>query len=287
MKRILALFGLLMLALPVEGQNRKIVVQSFDTNVLDMRARTAPRYDNNAGVAALVSIVAADSVVIKGNIIGAPVYLPGEVIVYMPDGSREMEIVVKGCRPLKYTFPEQLMGSYAYRMEVETVAKSHSLRTLILGSYSYNKAQPSGSIMLALAGRDGGYVRLKTDFDLNFGLNPQYACDDQGMVDGEIGWFTGNTKRGRLAITGGYIRQIAEPFYLYAGGGWGRRILAWEMYVGGDEYYDWARVESTSYIGYEVELGAILRLGNFAISAGVQTNGFKYYELNAGIGVMF
>ena len=86
-------------------------------------------------------------------------------------------------------------------------------------------------------------------------------------------------------MTGGYLRKLADPLYLYVGGGYGSRILAWKMYADGD--YAWARVTDNSFTGYEAELGLIYRPGIIAFSAGVQTNQFKYYEANVGIGVMF
>jgi hypothetical protein len=36
-----------------------------------------------------------------------------------------------------------------------------------------------------------------------------------------------------------------------------------------------------------VEVGAIWRSKNFAASAGLQTNSFKYVELTLGVGIMF
>ena len=44
---------------------------------------------------------------------------------------------------------------------------------------------------------------------------------------------------------------------------------------------------SNSFTGYEAELGLIYRPGVISFSAGVQTNQFKYYEANVGIGLMF
>ena len=39
--------------------------------------------------------------------------------------------------------------------------------------------------------------------------------------------------------------------------------------------------------GVAAELGAIGRLGQFAVSVGFQTVNFKYHELSAGIGFFF
>ena len=83
----------------------------------------------------------------------------------------------------------------------------------------------------------------------------------------------------------GYLRKIIDPLFMYVGGGYGSRVLAWKMFADGN--YDWARVTPSSFTGYEVELGLIYRPGVIAFSAGVQTNQFKYFEANVGIGVLF
>lgn len=282
MKRILLVSVLMMLATMSLGQNRKVVVQGFDTNVQDMRARTAPRFDNNDKMAAIISVVSSDSVAFKGNIIGDPIFLPGETIIYMPGGAGEVEIIVKDCKPIRYSFPAQLLSAYSYKMELISVPISQ-LRTLILPGYSYNYSQKSYSMMMAICDLNGGFIRAKTDF--NFGLNPVYTCTDKGYVDNVKEWFSGKTTKSRLAITAGYVRRILDPLYLYAGGGYGIRTLAWEMYVN-ESTKDWARVEQASFSGFEADFGMVVYLRGAALSIGVQTNMFKYYELNAGIGIM-
>ena len=95
-------------------------------------------------------------------------------------------------------------------------------------------------------------------------------------------WFTGHKESSRLAITGGLLQRIASPLYLYAGAGYGSRIMGWEM---PDDQM--AECKDYSYEGVEAEVGCILRIKNIALSAGVQTNSFKYWEATAGIGIMF
>lgn len=115
-------------------------------------------------------------------------------------------------------------------------------------------------------------------------INSDYTCNADGIIEGNDtpSWFTGHKESSRLAITGGLLQRIASPLYLYAGAGYGSRIMGWEM---PDDQM--AECKDYSYEGVEAEVGCILRIKNIALSAGVQTNSFKYWEATAGIGIMF
>ena len=183
-------------------------------------------------------------------------------------------------KPQPSTAPDPIMQA----VKVQKAAPKTPLWTLMMPTFSFNQAQSSYGLMLGLGKKNGGFIHAKTDF--HFGLNPALSCDADGIINGVKGWFSGEPHKSRFAITAGYLRQIVEPLYAYAGGGYGRRILAWEMY-GAEDTYDLVRVAPNSFTGFEAELGLIFRRGNFAVSAGVQTNQFTYYEANVGIGVMF
>ena len=292
MKRALFLI-LLLLPVLLQAQDRVMVVRSFDVNLADMRAKAEPVYDSNRKPAALIEIVCAskDSLHIESDRMLQQQHFPGKWVIYLPEGTSWIDIAVDGCEPLRFDFPadKPLISAHAYLLEVAIKVKN-PMRTLIMPTFSYNKSQLSYGLMLALGKRNGGFVHAKTDF--HFGLNPELSCDAGGNVNGTQGWFTGESQKSRFAITAGYMRQIFEPkngnmgFYAFVGGGYGSRILAWEMYQA-ENTYEFVRVEPSSFTGFEVELGALFRIGPVSISAGVQTNQFKYYEANVGIGVMF
>ena len=149
---------------------------------------------------------------------------------------------------------------------------------------SFNTAQSSLGLMIGLCSKRGGYIKAVSDF--NFSLNPSLSTNGDGLVAGSHAWFTGRSERSRYSITAGYLRKIAPPLYIFAGAGYGRRILAWEFFAGGEKY-DFAKVNPNSFTGTEAELGAILRIRGLALSAGVQTISFKYYEASIGVGIMF
>ena len=73
-----------------------------------------------------------------------------------------------------------------------------------------------------------------------------------------------------------------QTLYAYIGAGYGNRVLAWETIDG-----ELVKNTDHSATGVAAELGAIGRLGQFAVSVGFQTVNFKYHELSAGIGFFF
>lgn len=287
MKKIVSL--LLFLSLfpwALAAQDRKIYVKSFDADILELRAKTDPVYDKNKIPSSMVSIflTTKDSLVFKGNILRTLTGGPGEWITYIPAGTEWIEVAAEGCEPLHFDFPEDkpLLSAYGYTLNLGVLV-TNPVRTLIMPTFSYNQSQYSYGLMLGVCKKNGFYVRAKSDF--NFGLDPVLSCDGEGNVDGTKAWFPGESQKSRWALTGGYLRKLGNPLFLYIGGGYGTRILAWKMYADGD--YEWARVTSNSFTGYEAELGLIYRPGVVSFSAGVQTNQFKYYEANVGIGLMF
>lgn len=116
---------------------------------------------------------------------------------------------------------------------------------------------------------------------MNF-FRPDGASDDPALMGNRKPWYTGNDQKERWAATAGYMRRLAKPLYLYLGAGYGERTLAWESVDNG-----WIEQPEKSCQGVEAELGAIVKFGVFALSAGVQTNSFQYWEANFGIGVIF
>ena len=49
----------------------------------------------------------------------------------------------------------------------------------------------------------------------------------------------------------------------------------------------WAENKDETATGVEADLGLVLRAKNFAITAGLQSNSFKYFEATVGLGIMF
>ena len=279
MRRLIAAMALSLLVLNLVAQEP--VVTSFAVNGTDIEAKLNPVYDLNGQACALVRVnIPTRDVTFEGNIIGVPVWNSGEWLVYMPGASQNLKIKPQGYSTITYTFADQLQPYYSYDLSVSLPSRE-KIRSLVMPTFSIGTtSHTSYGLMVGFVKKFGGYVRAKSDF--NFGLQLSGECDDQGYVEGIQAWLTGASRVSRWAITAGGIAKIFKPLYVYAGVGYGQRTLAWENSDGG--YY---KVVPSSYSGVEPELGLILRFGAFAVSAGVQTNSFKYWEANLGVGVMF
>jgi hypothetical protein len=296
LKRFFTLLLLILAVYTAGAQNRRLTVRSFSrADIGDMRARTSPVLDNNGKLTALVDITfaASDSTLLFEGTVGDAVHFPGEWLVHVPEGTTRLKISMDDSKPLEFTIPAdiEIESGMVYMMDLD-IEDAIKLRTLILPSLSVGFSEPmhmSYGVMVGFCKVNGGYFRVKSDF--SFGLETVGECDAEGNIDGTMGWYTGESKRSRLAFTAGYMRHLAAigdkaSLYGYLGGGYGTRTLAWQMF-GSDGQNQYVRVAPSSFSGFEAEAGLAFRLGGVAVSAGVQSNSFKFYEANLGIGVMF
>lgn len=134
----------------------------------------------------------------------------------------------------------------------------------------------------AMAGvmRNAGiYVR----FDSNFRRGAaDYSCSSRGEAPyGQI-WTTGRNILSRFSASGGVIWHPLAWLSAYAGAGYGERILYWEDMAG-----NWAMVSDASCKSLSTDLGLVVNLEHFSISASVNTIGFHRVDGCLGIGVFF
>lgn len=289
MKKLFLLLSLL-LAFGYGATAQVLNVREMDVNLSDLTAKAKPRYDINQVACAVVRVaVVADTVAFDGSIVG-PIERSqtGEYVVYMAAGSRYLKVAAKGFLPLKVNFlnylPTALTSNYTYNLHLEHVEKATKRvrpkvdpAWILQPTFSFANNQVAYGLMAGWVKRAGVFVRAKTNFkfaQIEESENPNYYN------------LTGKTLKKRWAVTAGYVQRVINPLFFYVGAGYGVRQYAFQA---NDGHYIMDKLpgsESTTS-GAEVELGAIFRLGKLAISAGVQTNSFKYYETNVGIGVMF
>ena len=172
-------------------------------------------------------------------------------------------------------------SSLTFKMK-STIKPKEPRRTLVMAEVGYHPSQISFGAMVGIVSKNGAYLRFRSDFG---SASTELECDDTGALDNGTGtpyYKEGITTKARMSITAGYLRQIIKPLYAYIGAGYGNRVLAWET-------IDSELVKNTDHsaTGVAAELGAIGRLGQFAVSVGFQTVNFKYHELSAGIGFFF
>ena len=172
-------------------------------------------------------------------------------------------------------------SSLTFKMK-STIKPKEPRRTLVMAEVGYHPSQISFGAMVGIVSKNGAYLRFRSDFG---SASTELECDDTGALANGTGtpyYKEGVTTKARMSITAGYLRQIIKPLYAYIGAGYGNRILAWETIDG-----ELVKNTDHSTTGVAAELGAIGRLGQFAVSVGFQTVNFKYHELSAVIGFFF
>lgn len=166
---------------------------------------------------------------------------------------------------------------------ISTIKPKAPRRTLAMLEVGYHPSQTSYGAMIGIVRKNGGYIRFRSDFG---SVSTELECDDSGaLTSGATGmpyYNKGVTKKARMSVTGGYLRQLWKPLYLYVGAGYGDRVLAWETVEG-----NLVKNTDHSATGAAVEIGAIGRIGKFSLSVGFQTVNFTYHEANVGFGIMF
>ena len=261
---------------------QELKVSSFQRMDRDLLARTQERLDLNDVPCAIVrvSVANAKNYTFEGNVIGEIIYKPGEALVYMTQGSRSITIKSDAFGSLKYEFDEKLERQVVYKLSLKLETPEHKkTRTMVMPVAGIGPSTSYG-LMIGVVKKWGWYLKAKYDFKSQ---ETDLECNAEGMTpDGNALWLTGEGIGTRLAITTGMMCRLAKPLYMYLGGGYGYRKLAWETVEA-----SWAENTDDSYSGIEADLGLVLRAKNFAFSAGVQSNSFKYFEATVGVGIMF
>lgn len=276
------------------AEAQELVVKKFEQNALATDAVTHKRYDGNKEPAAVIRVsVVSDNVTFDNYVIydqdGTVKKDPktGRYNVYVAKDSRFLVVNAEGYVPMKVTFADfgiTKTESLATYDLVLIDPNKDKIRAIIMPQISIPLKSKDGfngayGLMVGFVKKSGAFLRVKSDF--NF-FSTDAVCDTEGLIDGKMPWYTGKSEVKRWAITAGYVQRIIKPLYLYAGVGYGQRVLAWERLDGSLVEY-----EDATYKGVEAEIGAMVRFGVVSVSAGVQTNSFKHTEINVGVGVMF
>lgn len=282
------IFGCLLFSIFFWGINLSLNAQDlkayFKKTPDDLIARTHERLDLNEVPCAVVRVSAANiyTYTFEGNIIGEVVYESGEALVYLTEGSRYITVKSNEFGMMTVDFPDKLEKQMAYKLDLKVIlAEDQKTRTLVMPVIGLGETMSYGA-MVGVVKKTGVYAKVKYNFQ---SLDNNYECNDQGVIagtDNYNSWFTGENKIARFAVTAGLLQRLWKPAYLYVGAGYGYKRLGWELDSG-----EWAENTDKTCKGIEAEVGGIYRIKNFALSAGVQTNSFKYWEATLGIGIMF
>lgn len=124
----------------------------------------------------------------------------------------------------------------------------------------------------------GAYVDFRSSFNAE---GTSYSCKSNGKLqNGSSIWTTGKENISAMNITAGAIMQLNGWLGVYAGAGYGSKVLAWE-----DVNNKWAEVEDFTFKGLALDAGAVFSFGNFALSAGINSIMFDYCQITFGFGV--
>ena len=283
------LLGFILLLCAGFAQAQELKVSAFQRMDRDLLARTQERLDLNDVPCAIVRVSVANvkDYTFEGNIIGDVVYKMGEALVYMTQGSRNITIKSDAFGSLKYEFTQKLEKQVVYKLALKLeTPENMKTRTMVMPIAGIGSSISYG-LMVGVVKKFGWYLKAKYDFK-NQETITEYTSSGTDL-QGIPMWFTGETASSRLAVTTGAMYRLTNPLYIYLGAGYGYKKLAWEIAEGesGTHSDKWAENKDDSATGIEADLGLVFRAKNFAITAGVQSNSFKYFEATLGIGIMF
>ena len=192
-------------------------------------------------------------------------------------------------------------GKFKSNDVVFSVRANAPWRTFVLveGGISPKPFQYSAGLMVGMVSRVGWYVKARTSFQFaptdgyieNVGEKYQISNIDKTVAatfsSEEIPYLlTGERRSTQWVADAGVIARVHYNnnwmWYVYAGGGYGARQLYIQA-IGNT----WLLYKPTSLIDFSVECGVMMTYKHFALTAGVSTLGFKYMEMQIGIGYIF
>lgn len=189
------------------------------------------------------------------------------------------EFVAKDVR-----FKVEALSSYDY------YTQNAKVKTLVMGQVGYSVApQLSYGIMVGQMYKCiGWYANFRSNF--NFMASPELECDENGVINREVPFYTGVKKSSHLVINAGFMMNFLEwssknkfnTLGMYIGGGYGKRELQWEI-AGGN----WVKYGPTSISGLSGGVGLFGSISGATLSVGMNTINFQYVDVVVGVGFMF
>lgn len=191
---------------------------------------------------------------------------------------------VKASLSKETTIPASLISQQTQNQQYKNF--QYDRKAFVMANVAYSVApQISYGLTFGSVGNTGWYFSVASNF---FFKHAYYECDGSGEIEGEYedGYtdytYSDQTRNSRFSISAGMAVRIANPVSIYFGGGYGFRELFWILDDG-----TWVKNTDYSYSSVSFDGGLLWHFGNFGLSVGVQTIGFKYLEAKAGIGFNF
>lgn len=136
----------------------------------------------------------------------------------------------------------------------------------------------------------GWFVKARSNFQFTKN-NSGFVCDERGYVKNQLMYYTGKKTATTWHANAGLLLNFLHgkskeksnsAFGMYLGVGYGSYTRLWEMTNG-----QWVEYGPTSINGVSCGAGLIGSIKGFTLKAGINTIGFKYAELEAGLGWTF
>lgn len=292
-----------------QGGEEDFYVLSFKRLDWDLDARVNyPEKDRNGKKAAIIKVITTQSAgfTFDVGIMGVvdQQSKPGETWLYVPEGIRKITVSHPEygvIRDWPLGIPVESAVVYELRLHVPqrpqrvVVERDTVVRDSLI--YVPVEAQPAergplgigvmavGAMPDASFGgmavwyrRFGGYAKFRSNFRPG---SWAYSCTSDGRAGSGYVWTSGDSEEvSAMRLSAGGIWSPWPRTALYAGGGYGRRVLLWRDNAG-----DRVKVSDRSAEGVALECGVILRVGWFVAQAGVGVTmpGRVDFEIGAGV----
>lgn len=150
MKRnvLLLLFGMLVSQLCF---SQELEIQLFRQNIADLEAAVNPVKDLNDNACALIKVaIAGDDVSFSGSIVGTPKKKNGEYYVYVPEGTKRIQINRPMYLPLKIVFSDydiRMESKMTYELRIKSPAVSSPAVPIVERQFVIFNVTPTNAII--------------------------------------------------------------------------------------------------------------------------------------------
>lgn len=142
------------------------------------------------------------------------------------------------------------------------------------------------SFMIGFVKTLGLYAKVSTNFSSISGDYTLTSLPD--IYYGATNTYS-NTCFNRFGVVGGLMLKL-NPIMLYVGAGKGHyyHFVKTDLYKYlDDSFVNTVNLTTMSFSGLETDAGLIINFNKVGLSMGVSSFSFKYYEVNAGLGIRF
>lgn len=121
----------------------------------------------------------------------------------------------------------------------------------------------------------GGFIKVNA-LPVNLSMRQDYSVPNEQSL-----WTNGSYRTKHMSFAIGVLRPVGRVI-MYVGAGYGSRLVFWQ-----DTDEKWAKIDSRSKEGVELDLGGIIPMGRWCVSAGLSSIALKTFGAEVGIGLTF